>query len=110
MRCTYFHFEGKFRPDYVEMAGKRGFSSALVPCDDEEQAYEILKKELDEYGFQIIDVNERYVVDPDQFDAASTDENILVFINWHEEIRRFNATILQPFHLYDHNDDEGDDQ
>ena len=108
MICTSFFFEGQFRQDDPEHPGKKLFSSALVPCANEENAYEILKSELSEHNVDIIDVMEQCLFDPRECDMESKDIENIKFLCIYEEVKKYNRTIVLPFHLYDK--DDADDQ
>jgi hypothetical protein len=101
MICTFFFFEGQFRQDDPDHPGKRLFSSALVPCANEESACEILKNELSEYNVDIISVTEQFIFDQSKFDLASKDTENLKFLCIYDEVKRFNRTIVLPFHMFD---------
>lgn len=101
MICTSFFFEGQFKQDDPEYAGKKLFSSALVPCADKDKAYEILQMELNEQNVRIISIEEQFVFDPSNFDLESRDSENIKFISIYEEVKKFNRTIFTPFQLFD---------
>jgi len=75
-----------------------------VPYADERQAYEILKQELDADHIDIIGIEDQFIFDPSKIEAASKAPENLTWLSLYEEVKRFNATIFTPMHMFEEDD------
>ena len=98
MRCWYFLFEGKGRFESGDHKLEHLYSSALVPRSDRELAIKLLIENLSEYGVELVEIEDDFLFDPDEYDMNSI--NNIGWNSWYEEVEKSRETIFTPWQIF----------